>query len=75
MQRKCLRMHRDKYDVESKTRRQYCRKESYQAAEWFIDYIDSCWTDECGSDPEMTRNLVDSKFPTSVLSCSSLTVT
>jgi hypothetical protein len=33
-----------------------------------VDYIDQCWTLECGSDPWMTQDLVNSKLECKLLS-------
>jgi hypothetical protein len=67
-QRKCFRRYSYIYDVESKTRKQYCDTESTEAMTWFVDYIDDCWTLECGSDPWVTQDLVNSKSKCMLLS-------
>lgn len=67
-QRKCFRRYSYIYDVESKTRKQYCDTESSKAMRWSVDYNDDCWTLDCGSDPWVTQDLVNSKSKCKLLS-------
>ena len=67
-QRKCFRRYSYIYDVESKTRKQYCDTEWVEATSWFVNYIDQCWTLECGSDPWVTQDLVNCKSKCELLS-------